>query len=92
VVDGVDTADSGVQPVDQRAHHVLRCGGAHTASPFPTSGKVGRILYTRITVHGVLLAEGCFFEAFLSTTTAKKKTHLSRSGLPYFNCCLVAFL
>lgn len=92
VLNGVDSTDPKLHVELQRIHCMLRCGGAHTASPFSTSGKVGRILYTRITAHSVLLAEECFFEALLSTIVIKKKTRPFRSGLPYFNCCLVAFL
>lgn len=78
VVDGVNSANSGIQPVNQRVpHSVLRCGGAHTSLP-----SLGATLYagssTRESqrIHKVLLAEECFFEALLSIIVIIKKTRL----------------
>ena len=67
----IDSTDPKLHEELQGVRYVLRCGGAHTASPFPTSGKVDRILYTRITAHRVLLSAECFFESILSIVVSK---------------------
>ncbi len=80
VVNGVNPADSERHPEDQRVRYVLRCGGAHVAISSSYSGKVGGILYTRITVHRVLLSAQCFFEALLSIIVIKRKPASFEAG------------